>query len=298
MQKRKAFSMLELIFVIVVIGILSKFGVEFLAQAYRNFIFSSINNRLQAQSEAAVELIAKRLEYRLKGSVVARQGTVGAPTSIRNAAVTGSNWNVLEWAGEDIDGLRGIQAPFWSGVLDLNDPATTNANLVSPGTNLSNVSTTITNLGGNGIGDAAITMIGGEQDPNGWGWTGLIANNLGRSIHPIGNNANNLTGVFTNTEVFEFYKLSWTAYGIWHDDSSGDLWLYYNYQPWLGDDLANNGTAQLIMENVSSFQFIAMDNLLKIQVCVDSAGIISGDSNDDTATASGEYAICKDKTIF
>ena len=47
MGKRFAFSMLELIFVIVILGVLSKFGVEFLAQAYNNFIFSKINNTLQ-----------------------------------------------------------------------------------------------------------------------------------------------------------------------------------------------------------------------------------------------------------
>jgi len=297
---KKAFSMLELIFVIVVVGILSRFGVEFLAQAYRNFIFSNINNKLQAQSEAAVEFIAKRLEYRIKGSVVARQGLGGVPTSIRNAAVIGNTWTVLEWASEDAAGFRGLNAPLWSGVIDLDDPATTNTNLITPGTNLGTLSNYITNLGGNGIADAAITFVAGEQDPRGYGWNGaLAANDSGRSIHPVAANGNAFTGNpdFIGVKVTEFYKLAWTAYGIFHD-ANDNLWLYYNYQPWNGDSLTANGTRQLIMENVSSFQFIALDNLLKIQVCVHSDGIISGDASDDAATASGEYAICKDKTVF
>ena len=51
---RNAFTMLELIFVIVIIGILSKFGVEFIAQSYKGFIVSNINNTLQSQSATAV----------------------------------------------------------------------------------------------------------------------------------------------------------------------------------------------------------------------------------------------------
>ena len=296
MQSKKGFSMLELIFVIVVIGILSKFGVEFLAQAYRNFIFSNINNRLQAQSEAAVEFIAKRLEHRLKGSEVAREGLAGAATSIKNDTVSGHTWTILEWIGEDVDGLRGTQTPYWSGILDLDDPSTTNTNLVSPGTNSNSLATNITNLGGTGLADAAISFVRGTQDITGYGWdgTGLVANNAGRSIHPIGANGNALTGYFVGAEVYEFYKLSWTAYGILHDEND-NLWLYYNYQPWNGDIITTHNTRELIMENVSSFQFRPVDDLLKIQVCVHSDGIIDGDA---TTTVSGEYAICKEKTVF
>ncbi|MBD3825184.1 MAG: protein containing prepilin-type N- cleavage/methylation domain protein, partial [Epsilonproteobacteria bacterium] len=46
MRSRAAFSMIELVFVIVALGIIGKFGVEFLAQAYNNYVYSSINNQL------------------------------------------------------------------------------------------------------------------------------------------------------------------------------------------------------------------------------------------------------------
>lgn len=301
-HKRDGFSMLELVFVIVIIGVLSKFGVEFLAQAYRNFIFSNINHKLQSQSEAAVEFIAKRLEYRIKSSLIAREGLAGAATSIRDASVTGQSWTVLEWVGEDVDSFRGATTPYWSGLLDL-DSATTNAiNLPSPGSVLANVVTNITNLGSNGgIGDVAIHFIDGVQDPLAFGWDAFpnIANRALRSIHPVGSNVNSFTGNFANVEVFEHYKLAWTAYGIVHN-ANDELELCYDYQPWRTGDRAtiNNAKCETIMENVSSFQFRAIDNLLKIQVCVHSDGVISGDRKDDQVTASGEYAICKEKTVF
>ncbi|MBN2782153.1 MAG: prepilin-type N-terminal cleavage/methylation domain-containing protein, partial [Campylobacterales bacterium] len=71
-MQRLAFTMIELIFVIVVMGIVGKFGVEFLAQAYNNYVYASINNSLQAKSEMAVESIASRLQNRIKNSIIAR----------------------------------------------------------------------------------------------------------------------------------------------------------------------------------------------------------------------------------
>ena len=289
--------MLELIFVIVVIGVLSKFGVEFMAQAYRNFIFSNINNKLQAQSAAAVELIAKRLEYRIKSSVVARKTEISAPTPLRDASVSGSEWLILEWVGEDVDGLRGTNQPYWSGVLDLDDGSTSALALRSPGTNLATVASNIISLGGNGITDAAVHFVGGVDEPLGFAWLGLPVNRFERSIHPLtGGVANTLVGNFNDVDVYEHYKLAWSAYGIKHKDNN-DLEFCYNYQPWRGETISD-ATCELIMQNVSSFRFRAVDSLLKIQVCVHSGGIVSGDSKDDAVTASGEYALCKEKTVF
>lgn len=61
MRVRTAFTMIELIFVIVVMGIIGKFGVEFIAEAYKGFINAKINHELQATSEQTVEIIAARL---------------------------------------------------------------------------------------------------------------------------------------------------------------------------------------------------------------------------------------------
>ena len=82
MKTRSAFTMIELIFVIVVMGIIGKFGVEFLAQAYKSFIFSNVNNTLHSKSASAVEFIASRLQYRIKDSLIMRQGTGGAVTGV------------------------------------------------------------------------------------------------------------------------------------------------------------------------------------------------------------------------
>ena len=294
---RNAFTMLELIFVIIIIGILSKFGVEFVAQAYKNFIFSSINNTLQSQSATTVEFISSRLQHRIKDSIIARN----SDDSFNGlSGYSGGSAKILEWVGTDMDGFRGYSLPYWSGVIDLDDGNSTT--LVSPETNTSAIDTLIGVLsnGNSGVNDAALYFVGSNTDvTTGYGWD----SNLSQidiqqgAMHPIRKNntnenefipINSSSGAdnnFTGINVYEYYKLAWSAYAVVHDSSDGNLTLYYDYQPWKGESYSV-GKSSTIMENVSSFRFMAVGSVVKIQVCVKST------------LTDKEYSICKEKTIY
>ena len=306
MKQRLAFTMLELVFVIVIMGILGKFGTEFLAQAYKSFIFSSINNNLQSSSASAVEFIAKRLENRIKDSVIVRLLPTSTPVSI-SSAVNGAQYTVLEWVGADVDGYRGNSNaatphnPNWSGIIDLFP--SNNTLLKSPGTDTAAINSMIQALSGtdSSISDAALYFLGSDNDiDQGYGWDGNLTNiTIQKGVmHPIQAKAadefESSTGVdFTGIDVYEYYKLAWTAYSIvYKDDGSGknkgNLTLYYNYQPWNGVT-STNATAKsaLLAEDVSTFRAMAIGSIIKIQVCTKSSLI----ENE-------EYSLCKEKTIF
>lgn len=291
-MRRFAFTLIELIFVIVVMGILAKFGVEFLAQAYNSFIFSNINNTLQSQSAAAVEAVASRLQYRIKDSVIARKNS-GNPNDFQALASSsyGDTATILEWIGTDIEGLRGDSLPLWSGIIDLNlSNATT---LKSPLTNTAALNTLIDALsdGGSGINDAAIFFIGSDSDINNYGYNGVALTGHNTSaIHPInaGTNADEfVSGIggvnFNGANIYEYYQLAWSAYAVVRT-SDGNLTLFYDYQPWKGE-LYSSGKSAKIMDKVSTFQFMAIGSIVKIQVCV-------------KTDLMEEYSICKEKTIF
>ncbi|MFT5836305.1 MAG: prepilin-type N-terminal cleavage/methylation domain-containing protein [Sulfurimonas sp.] len=312
---RKAFTMLELIFVIVIMAILAKFGVEFLAQSYSGFINSKINNELQSNSATAVEFVSSRLQNRIKASTIAREDDNNF-TSLKDYTATTAN--ILEWIGSDDDGFRGDTNPYWSGIIDLNSTITNSSSLSSPATDTGDIDTLIDLLSNSnsGIEDAAIYFINPDSLDTNWGWDantskfdtqmGEDSNNL-NAIHPIDANGTssfkpvNSSGAdnnFSQVIAYEFYKLAWSAYAVGIDDwdattNSGTLTLWYDYQPWKGDTylLQSDGVtatkSQVIMQNVSSFRFIARESLLKIQVCVKSSLI-----KDE------EYSICKEKTIF
>ena len=303
-MRRSAFTLLELIFVIVIMGILAKFGVELLSQAYKSFIFSSVNNRLQSQSTAAVESIASRLQYRIKDSVIAREAD---NDFFGLAGYTADDAPILEWVGYDVDGFRGNTAvlPHWSGIIDLRDPSTTSTTLVSPQTDTGELNTLISTLSnaGSGIDNAAIYFVGSDSDiETGYGWDYAIGaiTTQNEAMHPMRSNGvanqfvptNGDTGAdnnFTGVDVYEYYQLAWTAYAVGITDynlatNTGTLTLWYDYQPWEGERYTN-GKSAVIMDDVSTFQFRVAGSIIKIQVCVNS------DLMED-------YSLCKEKTVF
>ena len=318
-MKRFAFTMIELIFVIVVMGIIGKFGVEFLAQAYKSFIFSSVNNSLQANSEMAVESIASRLQYRIKDSVIGRRSDNFAFESPETITVANGfnprDYDILEWVATDIEGHRGNTLPNWSGIIDLRDPLTSDTNLVSPETNTTAINNLIQILADNpassttNFNDSAIFFIGADSDiKTGYGWDANmvninnIINTQNGSMHPvtapIGGQANRFAptvGNFNGVDVYEYYQLAWTAYAVGIADYNvganagknvGTLTLWYDYQPWQGERYTDITTkSAVLMENVSTFQYKTVGSIIKIQVC----------TNSDLVE---DYSLCKEKTVF
>jgi prepilin-type N-terminal cleavage/methylation domain-containing protein len=293
---KNAFTMLELVFVIVVIGVLSKFGVELMGTAYENYLYTKINNKLQNQSGTAVEFIAKRLSHRVNDSVIGKKADntfVGIQSINPN-----EDYRVLEWVSRDIDGWRGHTQPYWSGIADLN--ASSNSHISTPNTDMSDIEELVETLShGKDISNVdsypAIYFIGSNSDiQNGYGWDGSFPSTLtSRSIHPISVSAdNNLNGSFAGVDLYEYYQLAWTANAISIENYNAqnetyDLVFYYDYQPWLGE-IFSDGKKSIIMQNVPTFQFLAVGSMIKIQVCVKS-NLINNEQG---------HAICKEKTVF
>lgn len=287
---KRAFTMIELIFVIVIIAILSKFGVEFLAQAYNSFIFSSINNNLQARSAAAIESIGSRLQYRIKDSIIAKDNA--GNFQALSGSTLGNAATVLEWVGMDIDGLRGDNGPLWSGIIDLADSNSTF--LDSPDTNTTAIGNTIATIADNngtndtGINNTAMFFIGADSDINQYGWSGAAFANQSNVMHPVSSAANDsftpTVGSFAGEDVYEYYQLAWTAYAVRLVGT--DLILYYDYQPWEGERYNSASASQaLLMQNVDTFRFKSVGSVVKIQVCVNSSVV-------------DNYSLCKEKTIY
>jgi type II secretory pathway pseudopilin PulG len=306
MRKKTAFTLLELVFSIVILGIIGKFGVEFLSQVYRSFIFTNVNHSLEASSASTVELIASRLQYRIKDSVIAREeNATDDPIAIDSAS--GDDYKVLEWVGYDTDGFKGdwngsFFKPNWSSILDL-DAGDAN-HLVSPETNTTAIDNLVQTLsdGNSSIDDIALYFPGSDSDiQTGYGWDGnlTLVNDQNGTMHPVTSVSghidefNTSTGTnFSGVDIYEYYQLAWTAYAVVLTDynatgnDTGTLKLYYNYQPWKGENFDSDGTlSTILMKNVSTFQFIALGSILKIQVCVKSDLV-------------EEYSICKEKTVF
>jgi prepilin-type N-terminal cleavage/methylation domain-containing protein len=308
-MRRHAFTMMELIFVIVVIGIIGVVGTNVLKVVYENYIDTSLNNRLQAETEIPMQQIANRLQYRIKNSVIARKSN-GDFSGLTSAD---GNETILEWVGYDIDGwlgtwssTQGMNAPTWSGFIDLDTTSASPTNLSSPQSDLRNngeADTVIKALRASGssttINNSAIFFVGAPSDVrHDYGWDGTTITDQAHTAHPI--TAASTTGsitpkgstTFANVNVFEQYKLAWTAYALSIEDADSDgdddLVLYYDYQPWEGESYTD-GDSQIVMTNVDTFSFQGVGDMIKLQLCINIAMDVKND---------GGYVLCKEKAVF
>lgn len=303
---KKAFTLLELIFVIVIIGLLSIAGTDIFLRIYDSYFQSRTYNEMQAKTQLALDQIANRLTYRIKSSVIISWGSANDYTSIESANETtvpaGEPYR-LEWIAYDNDSFRGMAAtntdtyikPGWSAFIDLD--ASDGNSLHTPGGNSTlaesimnalsygdinlSVPTTNTNAAVVIFPDAAgsVNQYGWFQDPD------------TRLTHPVSRSndvtlnptvLNGFTGIAN--EVYENYQLAFSAYALEYNTTAKTLTLHYNYQPWNGERYLD-GNNTLFLGDVSNFIFTQVGTILKIQLCVDN-------------NSSDSYALCKERAIF
>ncbi|WP_459881047.1 prepilin-type N-terminal cleavage/methylation domain-containing protein [Campylobacter concisus] len=145
---KRAFTLLELVVVIVVLGIIAMMSFNAIMNIYSNYFQTRTVNELETQTEIALEQISKRLEHRIKPSVIARK-TDGAFLALNDSGVTlAQDYEILEfipYAYEIFNDVISLdandhvieqdgKAGRYSGYADLakSSPAT---GLISPGSN-------------------------------------------------------------------------------------------------------------------------------------------------------------------
>ena len=314
---RSAFTFIELVFVVVIMGILANFGTNILMTTYTSYTASTTNNKMLANVELTLKQISNRLQYRIKDSVIVRNTPNGAFTDISAAT---ANSTVLEWIGYDIDGWLGSgtanNPPNWSGFIDIDDGdgAAIGAidsqiglapYLESPGTDTVAVLATINALSNGGATNPAIFFTGANSNVGtGFGWDAAVTSQT-LTAHPItsvGVALNTRTRLqstttalpFTGVDIYENYKLAWTAYSIsledFDADGDNDLVFTYDYQPWAGAAAPTTGNRrQLLLQNVDTFRLRAIGETIMLRICVNEDALGAGD---------GGYSLCEETAIF
>lgn len=145
---KRAFTLLELVVVIVVLGIIAMMSFNAIMNIYSNYFQTRTVNELETQTEIALEQISKRLEHRIKPSVIARKPS-GEFLALNDSGVNlVAEYEILEFIPyayeifNDVISLdandnvieQGGKAGRYSGYADLakSSPAT---GLISPGSN-------------------------------------------------------------------------------------------------------------------------------------------------------------------
>jgi prepilin-type N-terminal cleavage/methylation domain-containing protein len=286
-----AFSLLEVIFVLVILGIVASIGSSILVQVYESYITQNAVYKVNAKTELVANQIVNRLSYAIPGTTLSKDTTkLGQFTEgtdwikLKNIPAINTNFTTIEWIGYDNDSFSAQAQPEWSGLA--NYETSTQNQLNTPGSNFPLVTTIVDNLSNHKVQltqnePAAILF---RQRNNYYTNTqkyspacmGLVNENNTTCIWPVRQGLNVDELLFTRLNepkiITERYKLAWSAYAIVpetieNNNGLNDLFLYYNYQPW-NNEKYTDGTRRLLMKNVSVFKFTENGGIIQFKLCV------------------------------
>ena len=319
---KRAFTLLELVVVIVVLGIIAMMSFNAIMNIYSNYFQTKTVNELETQTEIALEQISKRLEHRIKPSVIARK-TDGAFLALNDSGVTlAQDYEILEFIPyayeifNDVISLdandnvieQGGKAGRYSGYADLakSSPAT---GLISPGSNFTTgVVETIKDLTcrdeirnatcvdftkkDGGVVAIFSDVYYNVQDS--FGYKGDITKlDIAKfGVKSTDGNTLEISG-FGGKQISEQYHLAYTANAIVPEQSADpkdaangvfDLNLYYDYRPWMGEKYKQNGEKATLAKNVTRFVFTEKNGVIVLKLCM--------------RAKNSEITICKSKAVY
>ena len=116
---KRGFTLIELVFVIVVLGIISMFGADLYTKIYKSYVHVRAVNQLEARTQNAMMLITNRLEDRIKSSTIGRE--LSSNQFVPISDLTDPKYDILEWIGQSVE-TRNINKrnPGWSGFMSMS----------------------------------------------------------------------------------------------------------------------------------------------------------------------------------
>ena len=307
---KRAFTLLELIIVIVILGIIAMMSFNAMMNIYSNYFQTRTVNELETQTEIALEQISKRLEHRIKPSVIARKPSGGFLPLNDSRVNLNSGYEILEFIPYAYEIFNDVpsasnKAGRYSGYIDLakSSPA---SGLISPGSNFSTeVVETIKDLtckdDASGCvdfkdKDGGVVAIFSDvyyDVQNSFGYKGILNLDIAKvGVKSTDGDTLEISG-FANKQISEQYHLAYTANAIVPEQSADpkdaangvfDLNLYYDYRPWMGEKYKPNGEKATLAKNVTRFVFTEKNGVIVLKLCM--------------RAKNAETTICKSKAVY
>jgi len=276
---KKAFTLIELIMVLVIISLLSIGSFKALQKLTVREYKAKEQTRLSLESQVSVDIISNYLKYRVPYTTIGYDPSDGSFEYIGD--LSDNNKRILEWFGRDRDDFYTQQ---FSGFFDMESK--NSDSVYSPDTNISTSNDKFFNLVFSGSFDRAYSA---NDYQNSFGWHDHNSTeSFDVRLDGVGNI--DFSDSVKPEFIYEKYFLTQSAYaiargadidknapcldGLHVDDNS--LLLFYNYQPWdkssgegetfCADVNGNNqsGEATQLMKDIAGFSFEEVDYTIRI----------------------------------
>ncbi len=269
-MKRSAFTMVELIMTIIIMGILAGGTYISLAQLYTKSAKSKAISELSFDSTLISNQISALLSYRVPSTVIGSE--MGNFESIYNLS---KSYGILEWIGTDFERYK---AGKYSGFIDFEKSDKDTKMIFSPDTSDINSSALIFA----GSFDEGGVVYGDDFNDS-FGWHGNIQHDKIFEINST--STGDELGLLTQpSKIYEKYYLLKSAYAIAkYDDVSGctsitnsnitatdkTLLLFYNYYPWKGETFCDDANVTILSTEAKGFEVDFVDGNLQFNLTLE-----------------------------
>ena len=290
---KAAFTLIEMIFVIIIISLLSTATYKALQMIVTRSYKAKQTTKLSLESQTTLNQISSYLKYRIPYSTIGYDPQTGNYEYI--GSLTG-NKPVLEWYGRAIEAFeKGYVSEF----IDMAQADKTNLTLLSPDTdgngiaNLEQKKWNASNIYANKTLDLIFAGSFDRGSGSSNSYTGTFGWHGGGSSDSFDIASIDATGTITLIDIpafiYEKYFLVDSAYAIARGkdidatatcitnlriknaELADTLFLFSNYRPWKGETFCadktggtKTGDVSILMQNVQGFRFEQLDYTIRI----------------------------------
>lgn len=299
---KKAFTLIEIIVTIVILGILAAGTFVSLKHLYLRSAKSKTLSESSFTTQIVVDQIAALLYDRVPATVIGYKLN-GDFEPIAN--ILSTDFKILQWIGTSVEAHK---SGYYSGFIDLDASDKNTSTAVSFDVNATGIeSLHVKKFGSGSIANKDIALIFAGSFDDGslssssdfnssFGWHGNPSN----LIYTFTTSDNNLSFDIKPQEVYEKYYLVDSAYAIARkeditppcssvdaSDDANTLYLFYNFRPWKAQDFCD-GNVTVLAEGVRGFKAGVINNNIYFSLSI-SKEIRGSDNN---------LSISKEKVVF
>lgn len=295
MEMKHAFTLVEIIITIVIMGILAGGTFVSLKHLYTRSAKSKAISELSFTSQIVADQIAALLYDRVPSTVIGSK-TDGSFEPI--SSINTADFKILEWIGTSVEAHK---AGYYSGFIDLDASNRDTNTTVSFDLNASEINSLhVKKFGSIAAKDIALIFAGSFDDASlsassdfntSFGWH----NSSAKLIYTFSIIDNNISFDTRPDEIYEKYYLADSAYAVVRGAdincagtfTADNLYLFYDYRPWKSQKFCD-GNHTVLAENVKGFEAGVINNSLYFSLTLEK----------ELRGADANVTISKQKVVF